>query len=132
MPTIYSSSSRALCQAAVPLTYRVSGEVAEAARRSGRGEAEGAVGEPQPAALVPPPLEQNCISKTDISAVTAGGVIIVIVVGLFATEILPGLRPNPTSPPPQLPPNNQRTQNNGLTKETNDFLRQLSKQLAGR
>ena len=81
---------------------------------------------------MPPPLEQNYTSKTDIFAITAGGVLVVIVVGLFAAGILPGLRPNPASPPPQVPLNNQQTQSNGLTKETNDFLRQLSKQPADR
>jgi hypothetical protein len=88
-------------------------------------------GEPQPKALVTSssPVEERYVSKTDIFVIAAGGVLMIVVVGLFVAHVLPGSRSNPVAPPPsQVRLNNQQAEGNGLTKETNDYLRQLSKQ----
>jgi len=87
----------------------------------------------QPADIQPPPAEAGSPQpaagghwKPHAFALRFGIVALVVATGLFVALLI--ARQNPTSAPSSLQAGRegQQTQGNGLTRDTNDFLRQLS------
>ncbi|MBR0894552.1 hypothetical protein JQ616_06280 [Bradyrhizobium tropiciagri] len=93
-----------------------------------------AVPSPDQASLLPAaPVPSAQPGKPDVLAISVNVAFAVAVIGLVVALLFPRQHATQalTSPPPVSNSGGYQTQSNGLTKDTNDFLRQLSQQSRG-